>query len=132
MNEAARAALDACGGYLKQNPLHLQDSSIDKFVPAKRGDGEAVDHTDLQASNFGHERDFAAESLEEERYSHVDFVIDMVSIPLQGNAHPHCDSTSSILEDVHTMAVRFHPRSRCIFLVWYDSVDGFVMHLVES
>lgn len=107
MNEAAKAALDACGGHLKENSLNLQDSGIHQLVPQKRSDGEAVDQTILQARNFGDERNSAADSTEEENYYHADHIIDMQAIQVQGKIYPQYDSASSILMDNHIMAVRF-------------------------
>ncbi|CAM6099534.1 unnamed protein product [Calypogeia fissa] len=105
MSEAAKAALDACGGHLKENPVYVQDSGIPQCVPHKRSDGEAVDNTALQATNLGDERYSAADTSAEDSYYHVDHIIDMHSIPLHGKIRPRYDSASSILMDDHVMAI---------------------------
>lgn len=99
MNEAARAALDACGGHLKENPGHTERSSSFK----RRN--KPINHLDQADTNGGDSDKPTVQVLTEDQY-----IINLETLQLHGRLQPVCDSKSQILEDRHIKAVSIFER----------------------
>ncbi|KAG6547123.1 hypothetical protein Mapa_011375 [Marchantia paleacea] len=94
MNEAARAALDACGGQLKENPGHTERSASFK----RRN--KPINHLDQADTHGGDSDKPAAQVLTEDQY-----IINLETLQLHGRLQPVCDSKSQIVDDRHIKAL---------------------------
>ncbi|KAL2613540.1 hypothetical protein R1flu_025232 [Riccia fluitans] len=122
MNEAARAALDACGGQIKENPGHTERTSS-----FKRRNPKSIIPLDQAATNGDDAQKQAAPVLKEDQY-----IINLETLPLHGRLQPVCDSRSQVLEDRHIKAlaavlpVRF--RSYKWTLLYHTERDGISLN----
>ncbi|KAL3679471.1 hypothetical protein R1sor_022427 [Riccia sorocarpa] len=122
MNEAARAALDACGGQIKENPWHTERTSS-----FKRRNPKPIVPLDQEATDGGDVGKQEDPVLKEEQY-----MINLATLPLHGRLQPVCDSRSQVLEERHIKAlaavlpVRF--RSYKWTLLYQTERDGISLN----